>query len=109
MGANRKTLPERPVSDVSWSFEGQDTTRQTKTNKTPSEAGDYDYSKQSLRLEEIRKWSPAYAGHFHRAYAGNSRQAAVTAKCLDCTCCQRAEIRQCPVIECPLWPYRPYQ
>ena len=27
-------------------------------------------------------------------------------KCLDCTCGQIVEIRECPVIECPLYPYR---
>ena len=31
---------------------------------------------------------------------------AIPKKCLDCTCGQVLEIRECPVIECPLYPYR---
>jgi hypothetical protein len=27
-------------------------------------------------------------------------------KCLDCSAGQPAEVRLCPVTECPLWPYR---
>jgi hypothetical protein len=27
-------------------------------------------------------------------------------KCLDCTCNQITEVRECPVNSCPLWPYR---
>ena len=31
---------------------------------------------------------------------------AIRKKCLDCTCGQVLEIRDCPVIECPLYAYR---
>ena len=31
---------------------------------------------------------------------------AIRKKCLDCTCGQVLEIRECPVIESPLYPYR---
>lgn len=31
---------------------------------------------------------------------------AIRAKCLDCMCDQQAEVRRCPVNDCPLWPYR---
>ena len=31
---------------------------------------------------------------------------AIRQKCIDCTCGQLAEIRLCPVINCPLYPYR---
>ena len=31
---------------------------------------------------------------------------AIRAKCLDCSCGQFVEIRECPVVECPLWEYR---
>ena len=31
---------------------------------------------------------------------------AIRKKCLDCTCGQIVEIRECPVIECALYPYR---
>ena len=35
-----------------------------------------------------------------------TRRAAIRAKCLDCSGNNRAEVRRCPVIGCPLWPYR---
>ena len=31
---------------------------------------------------------------------------AMRKKCLDCTCYQLKEIRLCPVVNCPLYPYR---
>ena len=31
---------------------------------------------------------------------------AIRKKCLDCTCGQLVEIRECPVINCSLYPYR---
>ena len=31
---------------------------------------------------------------------------AIRKKCLDCTCNQPKEIRECTVINCPIFPYR---
>ena len=31
---------------------------------------------------------------------------AIRAKCLDCCCNQRLEVKLCPAKGCPLWPYR---
>ena len=31
---------------------------------------------------------------------------AIRKKCLDCSCGSRKEVRECPVIECTLYPYR---
>lgn len=31
---------------------------------------------------------------------------AIRAKCLDCTCGQVTEVKLCPSVECPLYPYR---
>lgn len=31
---------------------------------------------------------------------------AIRAKCIDCCCGEKKEIRECNMIECPLWPYR---
>jgi hypothetical protein len=31
---------------------------------------------------------------------------AIRAKCLDCTCNQPREVRECRILTCPLWPYR---
>lgn len=64
---------------------------------------------QKQRLAEINQHSPKLHGIFARAFAGNSRSAAVKAKCLDCCCYQRIEVAKCTTLACPLWPYRPYQ
>jgi len=31
---------------------------------------------------------------------------AIRAKCLDCSCGQSKEVRECPVSKCTLYPYR---
>ena len=31
---------------------------------------------------------------------------AIRAKCLDCCCDQREEVKLCPAKDCPLWPFR---
>jgi len=31
---------------------------------------------------------------------------AIRAKCLDCSCGQLKEVRECPITRCPLYPYR---
>ena len=38
-----------------------------------------------------------------------SLPALIKLKCLDCVCWNRKEVRDCVVIECPLFPIRPYQ
>jgi len=34
------------------------------------------------------------------------RSKAIREKCLDCVCQQRAEVRRCHIVSCPLWPWR---
>lgn len=31
---------------------------------------------------------------------------AMRAKCLDCCCGEVKEVRNCPITNCPIWPYR---
>ena len=31
---------------------------------------------------------------------------AIRAKCIDCSCGDKKEVRLCPIENCPLWPYR---
>lgn len=31
---------------------------------------------------------------------------AIRAKCIDCMCGNKAEVRRCPCENCPLWPFR---
>ena len=66
-------------------------------------------TQQQERLDQIEKASPVYLAVTRKAYEGNSKAAALKAKCLDCSCWQRVEITNCTVTTCPLWPYRPYQ
>ncbi len=35
-----------------------------------------------------------------------SRSKAIRAKCLDCCCNNKSEVRQCPATACPLHPFR---
>ena len=35
-----------------------------------------------------------------------TRSQAIRAKCIDCSCGDRVEVRLCPVMDCPLWVYR---
>lgn len=35
-----------------------------------------------------------------------TRGKAIRLKCLDCCCGNSAEVRRCPVTDCPLWRYR---
>src|SRR5262245_44178762 len=47
------------------------------------------------------------AAHLDRARRG-SLSGAIAAKCAECTCFQREEIRACEVRAWPLWAFRPY-
>ena len=38
-----------------------------------------------------------------------SMRAAINAKCWDCVCGQRLEIKLCPMTDCSLHGFRPYQ
>jgi len=51
----------------------------------------------------------SYRRLYDKAMGGKSLRAAVDSKCLDCMCWQQAEVRDCPVATCTLWPYRPYR
>lgn len=31
---------------------------------------------------------------------------AIRAKCMDCSCYQMSEVKNCIITDCPLWPYR---
>jgi hypothetical protein len=35
-----------------------------------------------------------------------TRRDAIRAKCLDCCCGDKKEVRLCPCTDCPLWIYR---
>ena len=51
----------------------------------------------------------SYRATYRKAMNGKSLRAAVNSKCLDCSNWQRIEIKECPIVTCPLHLYRPYQ
>lgn len=53
--------------------------------------------------EENLRWTAAELSSFPR---GESVLAAIRRKCLDCSCWQPTEVRDCPLTRCALWPYR---
>jgi len=52
-----------------------------------------------------------YHGSFRKkwikALQRKSMKAAITAKCQGCMAWQNTEVRECNVVTCPLWQYRP--
>ena len=50
----------------------------------------------------------SYQKKYDRAMSGCDPKAAIAAKCLDCMHWQRTRIAACPIVCCPLWPYRPF-
>ncbi|MBW8042252.1 MAG: hypothetical protein FVQ85_19945 [Planctomycetes bacterium] len=51
----------------------------------------------------------SYRRVWGKAVTKKSMRSAVNAKCQDCMCWQSAEIKQCDIVTCPLWQYRPNQ
>jgi len=66
--------------------------------------------------QQLRRWHRniphLYHGSFRRkwikALQRKSMRAAITAKCQDCMCWQNTEVRECDIVTCPLWQYRPF-
>ena len=55
--------------------------------------------------EKIIRMSP-----FEKAKENpKSRKYAINAKCYECTCEQRNEVKHCQIEDCPLWPLWPWQ
>ena len=50
----------------------------------------------------------SYQKKYDQAMSGRDPKAAIAAKCLDCMHWQRTRITDCPILCCPLWPYRPF-
>jgi hypothetical protein len=57
-----------------------------------------------LKEQTPTRWLPVV----EKAEAGSLR-AAISLKCLDCTCFQPKEIADCRCVECSLFPHRPYK
>ena len=50
----------------------------------------------------------AYRHNYDKAMSGRSLKAAVKAFCLECVQWDRNEVKLCPSVACPLYPYRPF-
>lgn len=62
------------------------------------------------RIAKRRAGMPRiYRANYDKAMSGKSLRAATKAFCLECVQWQREEVRACPSVACPLYPYRPYR
>lgn len=64
--------------------------------------------KDEIRLKMKKEIPVSFLGFYERALNG-SKANAIKAKCLECCCNVREEIRSCEVYTCPLWEVRPYK
>lgn len=53
--------------------------------------------------------TPKYQCIYDKAMTGRSMKSAIHINCLLCVGCKRKEITDCQMVECSLFPYRPYQ
>jgi len=77
--------------------------KRTSTARTPQ---NLDHPRIQTKLKDV---PIMYRGVYRRAMMGNDLRAAINAQCLECFQWQREEIPKCTAIDCPLYPYRPYQ
>jgi len=66
-------------------------------------------SEQTQELKTISRHTPSVLKTFQHAFIRKSRNAAVKAKCIECSNFQKPEVAKCSISGCPLWRYRPYQ
>lgn len=59
------------------------------------------------RLRQIPQSQQALLRRCFQGKAGKALR--LKAKCLDCCCYQKIEVRDCTAVLCPLWSVRPYQ
>jgi len=65
--------------------------------------------------DQLRQWhrnipdlyKDAFRKKWIKALQGKSMRAAVTAKCQDCMNWNNSELRECDIVTCPLFLYRP--
>lgn len=62
-----------------------------------------------LKKEDVESAKPnlSFNAYNHRMQANKlNRRQAIRARCLDCSGASKKEVRDCPITECPLYPYR---
>lgn len=68
----------------------------------------YEPSFDGMRISLPLVMEKRFAGTVEKAKKG-SLKAAITLKCLDCTCYQPVEVKKCTVNDCALYPHRPWK
>lgn len=59
-----------------------------------------------MRIALAAVWPPTAEVARTAGHKPMSPLTAIRRKCLDCSCYQPGEVRQCQAIACPLWPFR---
>ena len=65
-------------------------------------------NKDESRAKQLSELPKSVKGIYSKAFK-RSKANAVKAKCLECVCNIREEVRLCIVYTCPLYEVRPYQ
>ena len=65
-------------------------------------------NKDEIRVNQKNNLPKSVEGIYAKAFKG-SKANAIKAKCLECCCNIREEIRMCEVYTCPLYEVRPYK
>lgn len=60
-------------------------------------------------VQDTLRRHPRFAKLFRKAFTGKSLSASKKAHCLWCSNFDISEVKDCLVVSCPLWLYRPYQ
>jgi len=67
-------------------------------------------SEQEKDIAKVKRVMPSVLRVFIKAFSmKGGRNAAIRAKCIECSNFQKAEVGACSISGCPLWRYRPYQ
>ena len=65
-------------------------------------------NKDAIRSDQLSNLPESVKATYLKAFKG-SKATAIKAKCLECCCNDRSEVRDCVVYTCPLFEVRPYQ
>lgn len=82
-------------------------------SKHVTQQSSYSESPALSSAERIRKHRQnipiIHRATYDRAMQGKSLKSATKSFCLECVMWQKEEVRLCPSVQCPLYPYRPYK
>lgn len=69
------------------------------------------FAKNTMKSNYLKLVPQLHQKLFYNLYTGKNKSyaKAVKAKCLDCTCFNKEEVKHCVVETCPLFNLRPYR